>query len=54
MSEEKEKKPEAKKLQAKKDFEIHHNDYHRVIKKGEDISDVPNKFHENLKTEGVV
>jgi hypothetical protein len=39
---------------AKKDFEIHHNEYHRVIKAGEDVSDVPKLFHENLRTEGVI
>lgn len=39
---------------AKKDFEIHHNDYHRVIKAGDDVSDVPEHYHPNLKTEGVI
>lgn len=39
---------------AKKDFVIHHNDYHREIKIGEDVSDVPTMFHQNLKTEGVI
>lgn len=39
---------------AKKDFKIVINTYKRVIKEGEDISDVPEKYHENLKTEGVL
>lgn len=39
---------------AKKDFEIHHNDYHRVIKAGEDLKDVPILYWENLKTEEVL
>lgn len=39
---------------ALKDFEIHHNDYHRVIKVGENLSDVPEKYFENLKTEKVI
>lgn len=42
------------KLLAKKDFEIHHNEYHRMIKTGDDISDVPELYLENLKTEGVL
>jgi hypothetical protein len=39
---------------AKKDFEIHHNDYHRVIKAGDDVSDVPEHYHPNLRAEGVL
>jgi hypothetical protein len=41
-------------LVAKKDFEIHHNDYHRVIKAGDVLTDVPAHYHPNLKTEGVI
>lgn len=41
-------------LVAKKDFEIHQNEYHREIKAGEDISDVPECYIPNLKTEGVL
>lgn len=41
-------------LIALKDFEIHHNEYHRQIKKGDDLSDVPAQYHQNLKTEGVL
>ncbi len=39
---------------AKKDFEIHHNEYHKIIKMGDDLSDVPAHYHANLKTEGVL
>lgn len=42
------------KLIAKKDFEISHNDYSKKIKAGEDISDVPKMYHQNLKTENVI
>ena len=42
------------KLVALKDFVISHNDYFRKIVKGEDISDVPKIYIENLKTEGVI
>ena len=45
---------EDKEMTAKKDFAIHHNDYHRVIKKGDDLSDVPEMFHQNLMTESVI
>lgn len=41
-------------LIAKKEFEIMHNGYHRKIKVGEDISDVPAMYYENLKTEQVI
>ena len=41
-------------LTAKKDFEIHQNGYDRVIKVGDDLSDVPELFHPNLRTEGVL
>jgi len=39
---------------AKKDFEIHHNDYHLVIKSGDDLCEVPEMYLQNLKTEGVL
>lgn len=39
---------------AKKDFEIHHNDFHLVIKSGDELKDVPVIYLENLKTEGVL
>ena len=45
---------EPERLVAKKDFEIFHNGYHRKIAAGEDISDVPKLYHQNLKTEGVL
>jgi len=38
---------------AKKDFVIHFNDDHIVIKKG-DVVNVPEKYLPNLKTEGVI
>lgn len=41
-------------LKAKKDFVIHHNDYHRDIKEGDDLKDVPKLYIDNLKTEGVL
>lgn len=41
-------------LVAKKDFEIHHNGYQRKIKAGDDLSDVPEKYLANLRTEGVL
>lgn len=45
---------ESKKLIAKKDFLIVQNSHRYEIKKGDDISDIPAKFHENLKTENVL
>lgn len=48
------KEDEVLKLIAKKDFEICHNDYYRKIKVGDDLSDVPKKYLENLKTEKVI
>ncbi len=41
---------------AKKDFVINHNDYVLVIKEGDDLdlSKIPELYHENLKTEGVI
>lgn len=41
-------------LIAKKDFVIRQEPYERVICAGEDISDVPEKYHPNLRTEGVL
>lgn len=55
MSKEKESKAEKKpEMVAKKDFEIHQNDFHLVIKAGDDLSEVPAQFIPNLKTEGVL
>lgn len=45
---------DASKLEAKKDFVICQNDYFRQIKVGDDISDVPECYRQNLKTEGVI
>jgi len=42
------------KVVAKKDFLIVYNDYRREIKAGDDLSDVPPMFHQNLKTEGIL
>lgn len=39
---------------AKKDFAIHHNDFHLEIKKGDDLSKVPPIYWDNLKTEQVI
>ena len=41
---------------AKKDFSINHNDYSLVIKEGDDLdlSSIPEIYHQNLKTEGVI
>lgn len=41
-------------LIAKKDFKIVHNDYVREIKKGDDVSDVPEMYLNNLKIEGII
>lgn len=53
------KKPkEQSELIAKRDFKIVHPSegkvYKREIKAGEDLSDVPEIYHANLKTEGVI
>lgn len=45
---------EKEQLIALRDFAIVHNEYRRSIKKGEDISDVPEIYHPNLITEGVI
>ncbi len=42
------------KLIAKKDFVIAFNDYYRAIKTGDDLTDVPDSFHPNLITEGII
>ncbi len=39
---------------AKRDFVISHNEHQIVIKKGDDLSEVPKLFFENLKTEQVI
>lgn len=49
-----EEKSKSKGLVAKKNFVIAHNEYYRVIKAGDDVSDVPELYHENLRTEGVL
>jgi hypothetical protein len=49
-----EKAAKAKKLTAKKDFVISQNEFHRVIKAGDDISDLPAHYLPNMKTEGVL
>lgn len=52
------KKPEAKsekaRIVAKKPHTLTQNGFHRVIKKGDDVSDVPTHLLVALKTEGVV
>lgn len=42
------------KLIALKDFKIVHNDFVKEIKKGDDLSDVPKAYIDNLKTEKVI
>jgi hypothetical protein len=55
MSEKSKKKQPAKEAMiAKRDFLIVQNDYRREIKTGDDISDVPERYHENLRTEKVI
>jgi len=39
---------------AKRDFVICHNDYFKTIKVGDDLSDVPEMYWANLKTETVI
>lgn len=41
-------------LLAKKDFVVSQNDFHLEIKEGDNLVDVPERFLENLKTEGVI
>ncbi len=51
----KDSKPITKKdLVALRDFVICWNEYYKEIKAGDDISDVPEMFYENLKTEKVI
>jgi hypothetical protein len=45
---------ESQKLIAKKNFVLCQNEYIRVIKEGDDLADVPERFHPNLVTEGVL
>lgn len=45
---------ESKKLVAKKDFKIVHNEYVRDIKVGDDLSDVPEMYIQNLKSEQII
>lgn len=45
---------EVERVIALKDFVICQNDYRLEIKKGDDLSNVPDKFIENLKTEKVI
>lgn len=47
-------KEKAPSLIAKRDFIICHNGYERLIKVGDDLSDVPAEYYENLKTENVL
>jgi hypothetical protein len=47
-------KAEKSRLTAKKNFSLHHNEYHNEIKLGDDLSDVPELYLENLRTEGVL
>ena len=39
---------------ALKDFVITQNEFRADIKTGDDLSDIPVKYHDNLKTEGVI
>lgn len=39
---------------AKKDFKLVHNNYIRDIKEGDDLSDVPEMYKQNLKSENVL
>lgn len=55
------KKREAEKVEvpksemiAKRAFLIVQNEYARQIQAGDDVSDVPPRFHENLRTEKVI
>jgi hypothetical protein len=45
---------EPSRLVAKKAFVISHNEYFREIKAGDELSDVPEQYLTNLKTEGVI
>lgn len=39
---------------AKRDFVICQNDFYFEIKRGDSLDKVPVKYHDNLKTEGVI
>lgn len=39
---------------AKKDFLIVQNDFRADIKKGDDLSEIPDVYYQNLKTEKVI
>lgn len=47
-------KPEKQVISAKKSFTICQNEFFREIKAGDDLSDIPEVYIENLKTEGVL
>lgn len=49
-----EEEKEVRTLKAKRDFVIVQNNFRLEIKKGDDLSNVPKCFIENLKTEGVI
>jgi len=48
------KKASAGDMVAKKDFEIKQGDFHRVIKKGDNLNELPKKYLANMKTEKVL
>ena len=50
----KKKEKDSYPFRAKKDFLMWHNDYFREIRKGDDLSDVPEKYIEQLKLENVL
>jgi len=39
---------------AKKNFLIVRNDFRANIREGDDLSDIPDEYRDNLKTEGVI
>jgi len=41
-------------VRAKRDFLIVQNEFRADIKEGDDLGDIPERFHQNLKTEGVI
>lgn len=51
---EKKKDDPRSQLIAKRDFVIHQNDVHIEIKEGDDVSHVPERYWQNLKTENVI
>lgn len=50
----KQEKAERPRLTAKKAFKIVHNNYVRDIQPGDDVSDIPEIYLSNLKTEEVI